>query len=94
MTLADWQIISIAFGILVAIIGSAVGATKWTTWRLSKALTKIEGIEGRLNRIEDDIRTVFNRFHEISRAEVGELRQDLREERRKSEAKAKEEKKD
>lgn len=63
----------------------AVGVTKWTTWKLSKALTQI-GIEGRLNRVEDDIRAMFDRVYEISRREVSELRQDLRDERKKSKA--------
>jgi hypothetical protein len=90
MPLSDLQFISI----IITIVGAAVGPTAWITWRLSKALTKIEGLEGRLNRVEDDIRTVFGRIHEISVREAAELRQDLREERSKTSAQREEKKGD
>jgi hypothetical protein len=46
MNLTDWQLVSI----VVSIVGSAVGATAWITWRLSKANTKIENLEGILKK--------------------------------------------
>jgi hypothetical protein len=88
MSLSDSQFITILIAIIsvgVTIIGTGIGLA----YRIGNRLGNIEGsvaaLDGRLNRVEDDIRTVFNLFHEISRAEVGELRQDLREERSKKE---------
>ncbi len=77
MSLPDYQIAQI----IASIVGSAVGATAVIAWRLSAHHTKIEGLEGRLNTAEGDIRNMFNRIYEQSQRDAAELRQDLRSQR-------------
>ncbi len=53
--LPDWQFI----GIIVSIVGSAVGATAWITWRLSKVTTEVDNLKDNVKKIEDDLKYMF-----------------------------------
>ncbi|CAN5377173.1 hypothetical protein BH18THE2_BH18THE2_25100 [soil metagenome] len=60
MALLDWQFISI----VVSIIGSAVGATAWITWKMAKADTEIKNLKDNLKKAEDDIKYMFRLSYE------------------------------
>jgi C4-type Zn-finger protein len=46
--------------------------------KLSKASTKIENLEGNLEKVEDDLRYMFRLDLEGSKKEAAQLRRDLR----------------
>jgi uncharacterized protein (DUF697 family) len=47
VTLAEWQLVSI----IVSIIGSAVGAAAWVTWKMAKVKTEIHNLKDNLKKL-------------------------------------------
>jgi hypothetical protein len=73
MTLPDWQLVSI----VVSILGSAVGATAWITWKLAKADTEIKNLKENLKDAEELIQYMIRLDRTESRKAAETLRNKL-----------------
>jgi uncharacterized protein (DUF697 family) len=73
LALPDWQFISI----IVSIVGSAVGATAWITWKMSKAETEINNLKDKVKKAEDDITYMFRLDLEESHKVAEKFRTEL-----------------
>jgi hypothetical protein len=60
MTIPDWQFISI----IISIVGSAVGATSWITWKIAKAETEINNLKENLKKAEVQLDYMFKLSYE------------------------------
>jgi hypothetical protein len=73
MALPDWQLISI----ITSIVGSAVGATAWITWKISNAETEIKNLKEKFKKVEDDITYMFRLDLEESHKVAERFRSEL-----------------